>query len=154
MSELTRRQLIERGLAAAPALALAGMPGSAVAASRRVRRTSSSRVASLPSAREVERQVREMVELGPRLPATSAHLQFVDSLEDGFRDAGLRVERDPHPFQQWLARRSSLDVLTGPAAGPVPIASEYTYSGKTGPEGVTGELVYLGPVPSPPGALP
>src|SRR4051812_19922 len=143
---LTRRTLLKRAAAATPALAYAGALAAPAAHARR---------ATLPTARQLARQVREMVELGPRLTATSPHLQFIDGLADGFRDAGLRVERDPQPFQQWLARRSSLDVLTGPSAGPVPIASGYTYSGRTGPEGVTGELVYLGPVPSPPdGALP
>jgi hypothetical protein len=91
-----------------------------------------------------------MVSLGPRLTATSPHLQFIDGLEDGFRDAGLSVTRDPQPFQQWLAEDFSLDVLTGVGAGPVPVASYYTYSGKTPPAGVTGDLVYAGPLPSPP----
>jgi hypothetical protein len=91
-----------------------------------------------------------MVELGPRLTATSPHLQFIDSLEDGFRDAGLSVTRDPQPFDQWLAQDFSLDVLSGPGAGPVPVASYYTYSGKTPPSGVTGDLVYAGPLPPPP----
>jgi hypothetical protein len=95
-----------------------------------------------------------MVELGPRLTATSPHLQFIDALADDFRVAGLTVARDPQPFQQWLATRSSLKVLTGPAVGAMPIASEYTYSGKTGPGGVTGDLIHLGPVPSPRGGAP
>jgi hypothetical protein len=132
---LTRRQLLARGAAAALALALGRLPAAALAAP-----------SSLPSAKRLAREVREMVELGPRLTATSAHLQFIDSLEDGFRRAGLSVSRDPHPFQQWLERRSALEV-DGVAAR---VASAYTYSGKTGPEGVTGAFVYAGPLPSPP----
>ncbi|MEA2292719.1 MAG: hypothetical protein QOE86_358, partial [Solirubrobacteraceae bacterium] len=91
-----------------------------------------------------------MVELGPRLTATSPHLQLIDSLEEGYRAAGLTVTRDPRPFQQWLAEEFTLDVLTGPGAGGVPVASYYTYSGKTTPQGVTGDLVYAGPIPAPP----
>src|SRR3954464_15890725 len=101
---------------------------------------------ALPTASEVYRQVKEMVELGPRLTATSPHLQFIDSLEDRFKGAGLSVTRDPQPFQQWLAQDFALEV----AGKPVPVASYYTYSGKTGPQGVTGDLVYAGPIPSPP----
>src|SRR4051794_21935453 len=87
-----------------------------------------------------------MVELGPRLTATSPHLNFIDRLDDGFRRAGLAVTRDPQPFQQWLAQDFALEV----AGKPVPVASYYTYSGKTAAQGVTGDLVYVGPIPAPP----
>src|SRR4051812_23572268 len=115
---LTRRALLKQAVAASPALALAAFPAGATA--RRARR------ARLPAARELAREVREMVALGPRLTATSAHRQFVDGLEDGFRAAGLSVGRDPQPFSQWLAQRWSLEVLEGPGAGRVPVASYYT----------------------------
>jgi hypothetical protein len=147
---LTRRSLLGHGLAAAPALLLARAPAAAA-----LTVPGPPGRAQLPSARELGAQVRRMVELGPRLTATSPHLQFIDALADDFKGAGLTVTRDPQPFQQWLATGSSLDVVTGANAGPVRIASEYTYSGKTGPAGVTGDLVYLGPVPSPAnGGLP
>jgi hypothetical protein len=143
---ITRRALLRRGLEASPALIAAGsLPAPAFArpAKRRAK-------GALPTASEVGRQVREMVQLGPRLTATTPHLQFIDGLDEGFRGAGLTVTRDPQPFQQWLAQDFSLDVLTGPGAGRVPLASYYTYSGKTPPQGVTGDLVYAGPLPSPP----
>jgi hypothetical protein len=146
VDQITRRALLQRGLASAPAVLVAGsLPATAFArpATRRAK-------GALPTAREVRRQVQDMVELGPRLTATSPHLQFIDGLDEGFRGAGLKVARDPKPFQQWLAQDFSLDVLTGPGAGPVPVASYYTYSGKTPPQGVTGDLVYAGPLPSPP----
>jgi hypothetical protein len=138
---ITRRTLLGRGLAAGSALAVTGVPGSALAARRRARWT-------FADPRRLRREVTEMVELGPRLTATSPHLQFIDALDDGFRAAGCTVTRDPHPFDQWVAQRSALDVLAGPEAGAVPVASEYTYSGKTGPQGVTGQLAYLGPLPA------
>src|SRR4051812_2093151 len=134
---LTRRTLLKRAAAATPALAYAGALAAPAAHARR---------ATLPTARQLAREVREMVELGPRLTATSPHLNFVDGLEDGFRGAGLAVTRDPQPFQQWLAQDFSLEV----GGKPVPVASYYTYSGKTGPQGVTGSLAYAGPLPPPP----
>src|SRR4051794_6557437 len=74
---LTRRALLGRGLAAVPALALAGLPASTLASvPRRADR------AALPGAEALGREVRDMVELGPRLAATSPHLQFIDHLED------------------------------------------------------------------------
>src|SRR2546423_15705535 len=101
---------------------LARLPAAALAAAGPANR------AQLPSAQELGREVRRMVELGPRLTATSPHLHFIDSLAGDFKAAGLSVTRDPQPFQQWLATGSSLDVVAGPNARPVPIASEYTYS--------------------------
>lgn len=139
---MTRRTLLRHGLAASPALLAAGsMPASALA--RAARR---SRKGALPTANEVYRRVKQMVDLGPRLTATSPHLNFIDGLEEGFRGAGLSVTRDPQPFQQWLAQDFALEV----AGKPVPVASYYTYSGKTGPQGVSGDLAYAGPIPSPP----
>src|SRR3954454_10150567 len=73
---LTRRALLGRGLAAVPALALGGLPASTLASvPRRADR------AALPGAEALAREVRDMVELGPRLAATSPHLQFIDHLE-------------------------------------------------------------------------
>src|SRR5947208_15930621 len=96
MDRFTRRTLVQRGLAASPLLlAPAGLPGTALAARRRSRPIDG----ALPSARDVRRQVLEMVEPGPRLTATSPHLQFIDSLEEDFRGAGLSVTRDPQPFR-------------------------------------------------------
>lgn len=138
MDPITRRTLVKRGLAAAPLLLAPSLPAPALAAGRRR--------GDLPDANAIQRQVSEMVELGPRLTATSPHLNFIDSLDDGFREAGLHVTRDPQPFQQWLAQDFSLEV----AGKPVPVASYYTYSGRTSPQGVTGQLVYAGPIPSPP----
>lgn len=102
----------------------------------------------LPSAAALEREVRTMVRLGPRLPGTSAHNTFVDRLAAGFRGAGLQVTRDTHHFERWLAEDFALEVLAGPRAGAVDVASYYTYSGQTPPEGVVGGLAYLGPVPA------
>jgi hypothetical protein len=128
---------VASGLAASSLLFAPGMSARALA--RR-------RTGALPTADEVMRDVREMVELGPRLTATRPHLNFIDGLEDGFRRTGLSVIRDPQPFQQWLAQDFALQV----AGKPLPVASYYTYSGKTPPQGITGNLVYAGPIPSPP----
>src|SRR5437763_3323560 len=132
---LTRRTLLKRAVAATPALAYAGALATPAQA----------RHATLPTARQLAREVGEMVALGPRLTATSPHLQFIDGLEGGFRAAGCSIMRDPQPFTQWLATRWGLEV----AGQAVPVASYYTYSGMTPPQGVTGDLVYAGPMPAP-----
>ena len=132
---LTRRRLLQGAVAATPALALAAQPGTLLAARRRADPV------RLEGRRWLRERVREMVELGPRLTATGPHRQFIDGLDEGFRRAGLTVERDPHPFERWLADRYALEVLDGPDPGVVPVASYYTYSGRTPPEGVVGDLV-------------
>src|SRR4051812_49439026 len=124
---LTRRTLLKRAAAATPALAYAGALAAPAAHARR---------ATLPTARQLAREVREMVALGPRLTATSPHLQFIDGLEDGFRAAGCSIMRDPQPFTQWLAPRAGLDV----GGRAVPVASYYTYSGMTPPHGLSCHL--------------
>src|SRR5881392_1385959 len=96
VAPITRRALVQRGLAASPLLLAGSLPATALARQRRT--------AALPTAQQVQHQVREMVELGPRLTATSPHLNFIDSLDERFRRAGLSVTRDPQPFQQWLAQ--------------------------------------------------
>jgi hypothetical protein len=103
----------------------------------------------LPSARTLAHQVKEMVALGPRFTATPAHNQFIDWIEAGFGQAGLSVSRDTFHFTQWLAEDFSLELLEGPGAGPVPLATYFTFSGPTGAAGVTGQLAYVGAVPFP-----
>jgi len=103
----------------------------------------------LPGARTLARQVSDMVALGPRFTATPAHNQFIDWIETGFQSAGLSVSRDTFNFTQWLAQDYSLELLEGPGAGPVPLASYWTFSGPTGSGGVTGQLAYVGAIPSP-----
>ena len=106
----------------------------------------------LPSAHEIEHDVRSMVDLGPRYTATAPHREWIDSIEDSFQRSSLRTMRDTYSFHQWLAKRWSLELLDGLGHGQVPVAAYYTYSGRTPAHGVTGDLVYLGPAAIP--ALP
>jgi len=50
---------------------------------------------------------------------------------------------------RWLAEQFSLEILDGPAAGAVDIATYYPRSLQTPPQGVTGPLVYGGTAPAP-----
>src|SRR5262249_57824034 len=61
----------------------------------------------------------------------------------------LRVESVP--IDRWTTTQWSLDILDGPAAGPVKTASFIPYSGQTGPEGVSEPLVVVesGSTPAP-----
>jgi hypothetical protein len=87
-----------------------------------------------------------MNNLGPRLCGSPAHRTFTNSLADQF-GAGLQnITRDRHPLPRWDARRWELKLHTGTGTESLPVSSYCAYSGKTGPEGVTGEVVFCGPL--------
>jgi len=145
--EISRRRFLAGLGAGASTLAFGGLPRAGAASL--LGPTLQVDLDRLPTSRQLARQVRDMVALGPRYTATPAHVQFIDWIETGFQNAGLSVSRDMFKFTQWLAQSYSLEILDGPGAGPVPVASYWTFSGPTGPSGVTGELAYAGAVPFP-----
>lgn len=144
---LSRRQLLSGGLTASVALGLgahsarAALPG--LLAGR-----GAVDLRLLPTARDMHRDVRHMVDMGPRLTGTDAHNEFIDWLDHGFRSAGCRMlPRDEFSFNRWLVDRWGLELLDGPGKGPVRVAAYQPYSGQTSPSGVVAPLVYLGAVP-------
>jgi hypothetical protein len=151
---LSRRELLKYGVAAPAVLGVANALGVANPATARaalpsaVAGTGGVDLGLLPTARHMYRDVKRMVDLGPRLPGNAAHNAFIDWLDRGFRSAGCRMlPRDEFPFTRWLAERWSLELLEGPGRGVVPVSAYQPYSGNTPPSGVVGQLAYLGAVP-------
>jgi hypothetical protein len=99
----------------------------------------------LPGADELERQVVRMNSLGERFTGSDAHRAHVEYLAKALKDLGLDVQRDTAPVTRWLAKTwaGKLTPAGGGAAIEIPATSYYPYSGETGPEGVTGELVQI-----------
>src|SRR5204863_190499 len=98
-----------------------------------------------PSVDEVWGWQTWMAKLGPKYTGNKAHTTFVEFLAKEFEAAGVQVARDRHTLPMWEARHAA--VMVRPASGAavdVPIASYYPYSGRTGADGVTGELLDLG----------
>jgi hypothetical protein len=157
---LTRRLLIKRGLAGAGALVTGGLWAAGRAGAAALPPWPSGLPAGvvgsqrldaslLPSPRALYRDVKRMVDFGQRYPGSDAHGRFVDWLEDGLRSCGLEMlPRDHIQFTRWLAESWSLEIVSGPSRGPVPVAGWSPYSGQTPPTGVTAPLVYMGPTPS------
>jgi hypothetical protein len=142
MTLLTRRAVLTRGATLAGAAVLAP----AARASSRV----GLRPVPLPSPEQVRADITTMVEFGPRLTASDAHARYIDWLEQGFADAGLQVlPRDNFTTDRWLAEQVGLEILSGPSAGPVKVATYYPRSLQTPSAGVTGPLVYGGTAPVP-----
>lgn len=112
----------------------------------------------LPSPADVRRDFQRMVDFGPRLTGTTAHVNFIKWLEQGFVDAGLELlPCDVYQTQRWEAQQVGLEILGGTAAGRHRVAAYYPRSQETPANGVTGPLVYGGALPAPaldPGAGP
>ncbi|PBC69586.1 hypothetical protein BX265_6917 [Streptomyces sp. TLI_235] len=93
---------------------------------------------------DLYRDLATMVGFGPRLTGSNAHQQFIDWLEDGLTQVGLRVQRTTQSFTRWTAQSTGLVLNGGPAAGRVQVAAPYPYCGPTPAAGVTGNLAYVG----------
>jgi hypothetical protein len=149
---LSRRDLLVQGVAASAAVGLSSAFGGAARAADVVppALSGTSRLDRrlLPSARDMYRDVKHMVGLGQRYCGTPAHNAYLDWLEGGFQKAGVQMlPRDKFPFTCWLADEWGLELLEGPGRGKVPVAAYQPYSGSTPPDGVVGELVYVGALP-------
>jgi hypothetical protein len=143
-TELDRRAFLRRTGAAALAAGLTGPSSLAEAAGRRTA------VTPLPSPQQVRRDFQRMVDVGPRFTGTASHDRFVDWLERELVAAGVVMEpRQQWPLTVWEAGRYGLDLLDGPAKGPVKVTGYLPRTQETGAAGVTGPLVYAGPAPAP-----
>ena len=88
-----------------------------------------------------------MNNLGPRLTGNPAHLAFVDFIAAELAAMGLVVQEDVQHFPRWEAGRSAIAVReNGLEADAIAVASDYPYSASTGPDGITGPLVFGGSV--------
>jgi hypothetical protein len=103
----------------------------------------------LPSEKELWAHQVWMAKLGPKFTGNPAHHTYVDFLEKNLKSYGLEVTRDNYKFPRWDVGERGIRV-TAKSGQPfdVPVLSYYPYSGKTGPEGVTGELVSMEFTPS------
>jgi len=92
---------------------------------------------------------------GLRATGSGEEKDYIDQLRRDLRRAGLkRVRTQAVPMDRWTTTEWSLELLDGPAAGPVRTASYIPYSGRTEAGGVSGALVYVAPGATPaPGSL-
>jgi hypothetical protein len=107
-------------------------------------------VTPLPSPAQVRADFQRMVDFGPRYTGTASHDRFIDWLERELVNAGVEMyPRQDWPLTVWEAGRYGLDLLDGPGKGPVKVSGYQPRTQETGPDGVTGPLVYAGPAPAP-----
>ena len=89
---------------------------------------------------------------GLRATGSPEHEGYVDLLREHLERVGVEdVHFEDVPMQRWTTTQWSLDLLSGPSAGPVKTASYIPYSGQTPAGGVTGQLALVpaGSTPAP-----
>ena len=100
----------------------------------------------LPTPEQVRDDFTTMVEFGPRLTASGPHSDYIDWLEQEFIDAGLQMlPRDNFTTDRWAAQQVGLDILSGPSAGPVKVATYFPRSQETPPAGLPDRSSTAGP---------
>jgi hypothetical protein len=104
----------------------------------------------LPSADELWASLEALNQGGaPRFTGNDAHRKLVDMLHDDLQSSGLEVVRDSYTFPRWEVRKWSLTAM--PKSGSpsdLPTTFYYPHSGQTDPNGVTGEIAYVGKISS------
>jgi hypothetical protein len=103
-----------------------------------------------PGEKEVWDGVVYMNGLGTRYTGSPAHQKYMAFLDKGFADLGLSVDAIPHTaLVRWDIGKYGVKIASGVGAGKeISTSSFCTYSGTTGPEGVTGDLIYCGSIGS------
>src|SRR3954463_5958625 len=115
---LTRRDVLGRAALGASSLALArlALPP----------RAASAGPIGLPSPARVRADFQRMVDFGPRLTGSEPHNRFLGWLQQEFTAAGCTLlPSDGLETNRWEVGSFGLDVLDGPGAGPVKIATYF-----------------------------
>ncbi len=86
----------------------------------------------------------ELDDIGLRATGSPRHERYIDTCYERMGRVGIRdIQVESVPFRRWSPTTWSLDLLTGPDAGPVKVASYIPYSGVLPPEGIQAPLVYV-----------
>ncbi len=81
----------------------------------------------------------KMNECGIRHTGSPAHKAFIDQIKQDVEGLGLQTVSTKYNFDRWEATDTSLTI----DGESIAIASAFPYSGVTGEEGVTGELIEI-----------
>ncbi len=95
---------------------------------------------------DAEKWTHAMAALGPRITCGEAHRKWITYLVSRLSEMGLHATRYPVPVRYWEATAWSLDVTDhlGKMTS-IPVANYVPYAGETSAEGISAQLVDLGP---------
>ena len=136
---ISRREMIQGGAAAALYAALTGRSSAAGAP------LDGKVVASLPSKDAIWEWERKLGGWSPPFTGTKNHRAFTAFLAEQLQKAGITPQRKDFKIKLWDPKVWTLK-LNGKT--DVPVTSYRPYSGPTGPEGITGDMVYIGKMPT------
>ena len=98
----------------------------------------------VPSSDEIFGWLSDICDMGWRIPGSPVDHQAEDYIVNKFIEFGLQdVHKDPIPMTYWSPLSWSLTVHTEEGSVSIP-CWWIVYTGDTGPQGVTAEMVYLG----------
>lgn len=99
----------------------------------------------LPPPEQIRRDYQAMVDFGPRLPGNAAHHRFVAWMGREFERADLlRGPCETFAYRRWEPKRWGLDIIGGGQSRTIGKVTYFVRAASTGPDGVTGPLVYGG----------
>jgi hypothetical protein len=102
-----------------------------------------------PTQEEIWRELVLTNDFGTRYTGTAAHRKYEMYLAEEFTKIGLAPEHLSYTLPRWDPKDMSIKAVAKDGTHKeVPVAAYWGYSGKTGPEGVTGELYYAGSIES------
>lgn len=87
--------------------------------------------------------IEKMNSFGTRLTGSRGHTDFINYLKDEIAEMGVPVFSDPFYFKRWEEKSSSIEIIDGDEKINIPVSSAYPYSGETGEDGITEELVFV-----------
>ncbi len=85
----------------------------------------------------------KMNSFGTRLTGSKGHNDFVGWLKKEIINMDIPIYSDPFYFRRWEEKHSSIEIIDSDNNINIPVSSAYPYSGETGVEGITEELVFV-----------
>lgn len=98
----------------------------------------------LPTQDEVWRELVLTNDFGTRYTGTPAHQRYEKYVAEQCEKIGLQVDHLNYTLPRWDPKTWSITVMSEGKPQAIPVAAYWGYSGKTGPQGVSGELSYAG----------
>ena len=96
----------------------------------------------MASKRTVLNGMNKMNSFGTRLTGSKGQLDFIAYLKNEIKKMGLEVYSDPYRFNRWEEKKSSIVLHGMEGDESIHVSSPWPYSGQTGENGITGQLVY------------
>jgi hypothetical protein len=101
--------------------------------------------------RQMRSWYEQLDDRGLRATGSAMHRSYIDELRDRLAQLGVSgVVAEDVPMTRWSASQPTIDIVSGPSAGRLPVANYIPYSGRLPGGRVTGEVVFVPDAGAPP----